>query len=335
MAVKLNLAEDLKDFSKATKDKKYERISYSTWTLLKHLSDLPDSRAGFVGNYIYYKKEAGDALQRLTLCEEDSGFIHFLRDKYYFTSAYDTNTATTALNSSNVATITTATNTYAYGTIAVPLGDYTITASVKKEKENNKMFGVNFDFGSCSGDNIRMSMYGLAVKNTNGEWVSYNNGGIINVDAFNFDGSKFLFKMPVSLDQVAVGDVVIHNRVPMFVEEVTNARNSLLVTDPRSGERKEIVPTQSPFGFNFITKVVSLFAATQSLPSAEQPFGNMLPFMLCGDEDPTAAMAMMMMMNGNQKMDMTNPMMIYMLMKDSNNENMLPLLMMMNMNAGK
>ena len=194
------------------------------------------------------------------------------------------------------------------------------------------MFGINFDFGSCSGDNIRMSMYGLAVKNTNGEWVSYNNGSIINVDAFNFDGSKFLFKMPVSLDQVAVGDVVIHNRVPMFVEEIAASdRNSLYVTDPRSGERKEIVPTQSPFGFNFITKVVSLFAATQSLPSAEQPFGNMLPFMLCGDEDPTTAMAMMMM-NGNQKMDMTNPMMMYMLMKNSNDENMLPLLMMMNMN---
>ena len=330
MAVKLNLAEDLKDFSQATKEKKYKRISYDTWKDLKHLSDLPDCRVAFDGEYIYYKESAEDTRQCLVLCGENASFRHFLRDKYHF-SACDTNT-TTAINSSNIITNETATSAYAYGTIAVPLGDYTITATVKKKKENNKMFGVNFDFGSCSGDNIRMSMYGLAVKNTNGEWVSYNNGSIINVDAFNFDGSKLLFKMPVPLEQVAVGDVVIHNRVPMFVEEVfLNDRKSLMVTDPRGGERKEIVPTQSPFGFNFITKVVSLFAATQSLPSAEQPFGNMLPFMLCGDEDPTAAMAMMMMMNGNQKMDMTNPMMMYMLMKDSNNENMLPLLMM-NMN---
>ena len=334
MAVKLNLAEDLKDFSKATKDKKYTRISYDTWKNLKYLSDLP-CRVAFDGEYIYYKEEAGDTRQCLVLCGENSSFRHFLRDKYHFASICDTNTATTVLNDSNATTTATATSAYAYGTITVPLGDYTITASVKKEKENNKMFGVNFDFGSCSGDNIRMSMYGLAVKNTNGEWVSYNNGSIINVDAFNFDGSKFLFKMPVALDQVAVGDVVIHNRVPMFVEGITGTtQNSLLVTDPRGGERKEIVPTQSPFGFNLITKVVSLFAATQSLPAAEQPFGNMLPFMLCGDEDPTTAMAMMMMMmmNGNQKMDMSNPMMMYMLMKDSNNENMLPLLMMMNMN---
>lgn len=332
MAVKLNLAEDLKDFSKAAKDKKYERISYSTWASLKHLSDLPECRVAFDGEYIYYKKEAGDTRKCLVLCGEDVSFRHFLRDKYHFTFACDTNTATTALNSSDIITAATATSAYTYETITALLGDYTITASVKKEKENNKMFGVNFDFGSCSGDNIRMSMYGLAVKNTNGEWVSYNSGSIINVDAFNFDGSKFLFKMPVALDQVAVGDVVIHNRIPMFVEEVfVKDRKSLMVTDPRSGERKEIVPTQSPFGFNFITKVVSLFAATQSLPSAEQPFGNMLPFMVCGDEDPAAAMAMMMMMNGNQKIDMTNPMMMYMLMKDSNHENMLPLLMMMNM----
>ena len=57
MAVKLNLVEDLKDFSKATKEKKYKRINYDTWALLKHISDLPDSRVGFDGEYIYYKKE--------------------------------------------------------------------------------------------------------------------------------------------------------------------------------------------------------------------------------------------------------------------------------------
>lgn len=330
MAVKLNLAEDLKDFSKATKEKKYKRIGYDIWSLLKHLSDLPDCRVAFDGECIYYKKTPGDARNCIVLCGEDVSFRHFLRDKYLFTPSNSTSTATAA---TLINTATTTTGSIAYGVTTIAPNGYEITTTEKKEKENDKMFGVNFDFGSCSGDNIRMSMYGLAVKNTNGEWVSYNNGSIINVDAFNFDGSKFLFKMPVSLDQVAVGDVVIHNRVPMFVEEVfVKDRGSLMVTDPRGGERKEIVPTQSPFGFNFITKVVSLFAATQSLPSAEQPFGNMLPFMLCGDEDPTAAMAMMMMMNSNQKMDMSNPMMMYMLMKDSNNENMLPLLMMMNMN---
>lgn len=334
MAVKLNLAEDLKDFSKAAKDKKYKRINYDTWKILKHLSDLPDSCAGLVGNYIYYKKEAGDALQRLTLCEEDSGFIHFLRDKYYFTSAYDTNTATTALNSSNAAAIATATSACAYGTVTltVPSDDYVITTTEKKEKENVNMKGFNFDFGPCTNDNVRMSMYGLAVRNNNDEWVSYNNGDIVNVDAFNFDGRQYMYKMPVALTQIAVGDIIIHNRKPMFVVDANLDAKDMTVVDVCAGESKHIIPTTNMFGFNFVTKVVSLFDMVNNItPSPEMPFGNMLPFLM-SDDNSIDPMMMMLMCNNGGKVDMfNNPMMMYMLMKNNDNDNMLPLLMMMNM----
>ena len=44
----------------------------------------------------------------------------------------------------------------------------------KKEEENKKMDNkiFNFDFGPLKSDNVRMSMYGLAVKNRDGNYVA-------------------------------------------------------------------------------------------------------------------------------------------------------------------
>lgn len=88
-----------------------------------------------------------------------------------------------------------------------------------KQKENNKMKGINFDFSPCNSETIRMSMYGLAVKNPNGIYVAYDskNDSIMDVDIFNFDGSKFFYKIPVPIKNVKNGDVVVHNRRPCFV----------------------------------------------------------------------------------------------------------------------
>lgn len=82
----------------------------------------------------------------------------------------------------------------------------TFNNNVDNKKGNKKMKAFNFDFGPCTTDNIRMSMYGLAVKNANGTWVSYNpeSKEIIDVDIFNFDGGKFLYKMPVAIKDIAL-----------------------------------------------------------------------------------------------------------------------------------
>ena len=39
----------------------------------------------------------------------------------------------------------------------------------KKEKEEKKMSMFNFDFGPCTNNDVRLSMYGLAIRNTAGE----------------------------------------------------------------------------------------------------------------------------------------------------------------------
>ena len=201
------------------------------------------------------------------------------------------------------------------------------------EGEKTKMKGFNFDFGPCTNDQVRMSMYGLAIKNASGEWVSYNDGQVVNVDVLNFDGAKYMFKMPVAVKDIAVGDIVIHNRVPMFVESV---ENGIHVVDIRAGEKKEILPTTNMFGFNFVTKIVSLFNAFQSSPTPDQPFGNMLPFLMLNGEDgksmdsDTMLMFMMMQNQNGSTNIFANPMMLYFLMKDKSGNDILPLMLMMN-----
>ena len=212
----------------------------------------------------------------------------------------------------------------------------TFNNNVDNKKGNKKMKAFNFDFGPCTTDNIRMSMYGLAVKNANGTWVSYNpeSKEIIDVDIFNFDGGKFLYKMPVAVKDVKVGDIVIHNRKAMFVIDVSDA--GMTAIDPQAGEEKKILLTKSPFGFNFATKVVSLFNMTSDAPTPDAPFGNMLPFLMMSEnsgEFDMNTMLMLSMMGGQSSMDFSkNPMMMYFLMKDSKNaDDLLPLMFMGNL----
>lgn len=214
-------------------------------------------------------------------------------------------------------------------------GKRILCADDNNEKENNKMKNFNFDFGPCNPETIRMSMYGLAIKNASGAWVSYNPATkqIIDVDVLNFDGAKYMYKMPVGLKEVKVGDIVIHNRKPMFVVSTAKDQsNALMVVDIYAGEEKTIVPAVNMFGFNFVTKVVSLFGElTQNAPSPDAPFGNFLPFLLMADGNDKSIdpMALMLMMGQGNTNFAQNPMMLYFLMKDGGDKDLLPLMFMM------
>lgn len=195
----------------------------------------------------------------------------------------------------------------------------------RKEKESmdtSKMF--NFDFGPVEAP-IRMSPYGLAIRNAEGKYVSYDKetGSVMDVEIFNFDAQKFLYKMPVAVNQVAVGDIVVHMRKPMFVRAVKNGVVSVI--DIYNAEAKDILPVKSPFGFNFITKVVSLI--DMSGANANSPFGNMLPLMMMGEgKDFKDILPMMFLANGNANEMLKNPIMMYALMGE--NKDMLPFLIM-------
>lgn len=206
---------------------------------------------------------------------------------------------------------------------------------VKGKGNNMKMF--NFDFGPIKdNDAIRMSPYGLAVKNVNGTYQAYDkkNGEMMDVDVFNFKADNMFFKIPVGIDAVEAGDVIIFNRKPCFVFGFSE-QGDVIVIDIALGEKKTIMPTKSPFGnFSFITKIVSLFDNMMAPPSNDNPLGNMWMFALLDDDNKSMKdiLPMMMLMNGNADGTM-DPMMLYFMMKDDNGDtdSMLPLLLMMNM----
>jgi hypothetical protein len=122
----------------------------------------------------------------------------------------------------------------------------------------------------------------------------------------------------------------------MFVKGVEDEDGRIMVIDIAEAEEKYILPTRNMFGFDFVTKVVSFMDMKNTGACADNPFGNMLPFlMLMKNDDENLDPMMLLMMNGGQIGGMNmdaftkNPLMMYMMMKDNKNlKDMLPFLMM-------
>ena len=231
-----------------------------------------------------------------------------------------------------IITQSTSSNCYPAKNFKLNVGDIPCSDD-RKEKENmdtNKMF-AGFDFGPVD-ERIKMSVYGMAIRNADGRYVSYDakTRNIVDVEVFNFENHNLIFKMPVAVSAIAVGDTIIHMKKPMFV---TGIENGITAIDIFNGEVKTIVPATNMFGFNFVTKVVSLFNFSgANAPTAENPFGNMIPFMLMSDNfdgDNSDMFMMMAMMNGMNMGNMAmNPMMMYCLMGDSELKKFLPFMLM-------
>lgn len=210
----------------------------------------------------------------------------------------------------------------------------------EKTMNTNKMF--NFDFGFVD-SNIRMSPYGMAVRNADGRYVSYDvkTGSVIDVEPFNFEGHRLMMKMPVAIKDVAVGDIVIHNHKPMFV---VSTGDKITAIDIYNGEEKTILLTKNMFGFDFVVKVISFINFSGA--SAENPFGNMWPLFMLSDRNTELGlngtnetdsknmfmlMAIMGQMSSSPANLFQNPMFLFAFLNDSNsgNSNMKDFLMFM------
>lgn len=209
--------------------------------------------------------------------------------------------------------------------------------ALNNKKENDTMDTskiINFDFGPA-GSAFRLSPYGIAAH-MGDNWIVYNptTSEMMNVDIFNFKVDKLIYKMPVAIQSLEPGDLIIHQKVPMFVRSVDNVAGTVEAINYRDSTVANILPVKSPFGFNFVTKIVSLLNISKMNPDTDNPFGSMLPLMLLsgdGETDTTTlCMAMMMMQNGG--LDMSNLMMMYFLLAQDDNrkDSLLPLAFMMN-----
>ena len=232
--------------------------------------------------------------------------------------AYPTNagpyatTATLAVNS-NYSSNTITTSNYDYFSPAINSQDHyyntikEIVQEYDKEKEKENMT-TDFSFGPYNTSSIRLSPYGMAIKNKAGKWISYNKttDRLMDVDVINvdIDSAKIFYKIPRAVNSVKPGDIILHNTTPVFVEVINNGR--FTVINPYEGTEITILPAQSPFGFDFVTAIVTL---TDFMPAADEnnPFGNLLPFMLMG-KDNNNNMGLMLALSGGMK-DM-DPMMM-------------------------
>lgn len=207
------------------------------------------------------------------------------------------------------------------------------------------IFG-NIEFGKVNHRNTyAMTLKGLAYLRNDGTgekqkiaYVQYDpkTESIEDVTPFvldNMDSRDFVYKMPVATSAVKKGDIILDCSNPVFVKEVKDS--TLTVVDPYSCEVKTILAAKNVFGFNFVTKIVNLMDSFNIANSAnaENPFGNILPLMLLSkDSDMNDMLPLLLMSNGNFKSEdlMSNPMMMYFLMKDGKSNDMLPLLFMSN-----
>lgn len=186
---------------------------------------------------------------------------------------------------------------------------YDTVIATKKYKENDtmKMPTMNFDFGPFTEPGVvALSPYGIAVRSSKGEYLTYNaaTGATVDVTGFTFDFQKMIYKMPAAIKDLRAGDMVLHRGKPMYVQSVEE--DGIHCIDILNSEAKVIVPVTNMFGFNFVTKVVSLMNFNAAQPSAENPFGNLMPFMMMSsvmgddsDNDFSKMMMMSMMMGGS------------------------------------
>ena len=210
-----------------------------------------------------------------------------------------------------------------------------VVDDVFKEKESKMDFSkmMNVDFGKISTKELKPSIYGVAVLGSDNRYRAYDkaNDKVMDVTGMTFD-TDMLFKIPVAVSQVRIGDVIINAGNYVTVTNV-HRDNTFTVVDPKASEQKIAIPAKNMFGFDFVTKVIYPLE-NMIQPNDTNPFGlnPMAMMLLAGDSnmDMTTILAMSMM-GGNGAMDQ-NMILPLMLMgnKSGNSDNLVLAMMMMN-----
>lgn len=214
----------------------------------------------------------------------------------------------------------------------------------KKEKEINSQKGKNNNmvhlnnifpnasFGPISSDIACLSPKGIAIYSGD-RWQAYDkeSGNIIDVTPLNFNASNLIYNMPVGVDQIQVGDIIMHAKKPMFVLNIENNDGKMRLTaiDIINAEEKVICPIKSIFGFDFYTKVICLVDMAGGFKADEKnPFGNLAPWLLLSGQKDNDMLPLLFLSGQGQKMDMNNPMFLMALCGNKDMSNLLPFMLM-------
>ena len=172
-------------------------------------------------------------------------------------------------------------------------------------------FGINARFGKVPTNEIRMSIYGPAFSSNDG-FFAFNGNDYINVTDFLIGNDNYCYMMPATEEQVNIGDFIYNNSG--WCRVIDAKERTITVEKITTHEVVEILPIKNIFGFNFYTKLFVPFNIGS--PNKDNPFGNMLPFLMMSDNNNSDMVLMMMLMNNQNgfAFDCSNPMAMYVMM---------------------
>lgn len=197
----------------------------------------------------------------------------------------------------------------------------------KKKEDKTNMKNIFGQFGAITDGTIALSIKGMAVRNPAGKYVAYDADAeeMYDVDILHFDiKTPIFFKVPVAISTVEFGDIIIHND-SHYCYVIDGDSKQFTVIDITTSEQRVILPQKSPFGFNFVTKVISLMNPGTTADK-DNPFGNIMPMMMLAGNLDSKDMLPFLLMNKDGMDFQKNPMLLYFLMKENND--MLPFLLM-------
>lgn len=207
------------------------------------------------------------------------------------------------------------------------------------EKGNKNMFkNVMKDvrFGRIEDGSVKMSIYGPAFLTADNGYCAYDKktDNYVDVTDMLLDIDNLCYMVPMAKSEVRKGDFIFHNSTWVRVIDF-NEKKYPVVENIYKKEVLTILPTKNIFGFDFYTKLVSC-ADSMFNATSDNPFGAMLPLMMLneGATDKNSLLPMMMLMNGGQfngTFDMSNPMVMFMMLNGDSNDSSLKDLMMINL----
>lgn len=210
---------------------------------------------------------------------------------------------------------------------------------------DDNMLGMNMDkiFGGKIGmvktDSVKLGINGeIAIKKADGTYVTFKDDTLTNVSEFAFDIGG-LFILPVSVDKVKKGDIIVKDNQYYHVDEDGQVGKGLQGTTVEGKIEKFRFTKSMLFGSEFVRKVVSPF----SMLSENSDFSSNPMMMLMfangfngfGNSDKNDLMTTMLLMNMvNDKNSDMSKMLPFMLMQQNGNNDMMTAMMLMNMNNG-
>lgn len=212
----------------------------------------------------------------------------------------------------------------------------------KSNEDTNKKKGVDnminrifkgVEYGAAEG--VVFSVNGPAFKTAEGTYIAKNkhDDGYTEVDGLTFnDMDSFCYMFPVSKKDIKIGDYVRHNGTWVRVIDVLD-NGCLYIDKIFAQERAEIFPTKNIFGFDFYVKLVNLADDLFATSANENnPFGNMIPFLLLsGNSDSSLKdmLPLMLLSNGAGGDGMKNLLPLMLLSGDNKQmKDMLPLMLL-------